>query len=152
MLPAKRANRPTNLKDPSKIHAPRQEKRLAGVLGGRVTNGSGNQAEKGDVRVKGVIRLEAKCTRRKSFSVTREMVDKIEDAAAGCASEELPVIHVEFLTPSGDREKGLYIMREADVERLIVELLHAKSDESLTTARAKHTPTKLEPPNIRRRK
>jgi Holliday junction resolvase len=54
---------------------------------------------KGDVRKKRVLRLECKCTKNKSFSVTREMVEKIENAALGAG--EVPAILIEFLGPDG---------------------------------------------------
>lgn len=80
-------------------HSKKQEKREAKRLGGRLTPASGAKATKGDVKVKGVLRLEAKATVNKSFSVTREMVRKIEDAAL--SSGEMPAIVVEFLEPDG---------------------------------------------------
>lgn len=141
MLPTKRKDK-TRLSDPSKRHAPRHEKSLAQALGANLTRGSGNQTEKGDARIKGVLRLEAKCTRRKSFSVTRDMVDKIEDAAASCPGMEIPAMHIEFLSPSGAREKGLYLLREEDVENLIAELTNADPNERHARARGKLTPTK----------
>lgn len=118
MLPTRRGDK-TRLTDPSKRRAPKQEKELSKVLGARQTNGSGNQTEKGDLRIKGTFRVEAKCTRNKSFSVTRELIDKLENAAYMTRTPEMPVLHVEFLTPEGVREKGLYIMLEEDVEELI---------------------------------
>jgi hypothetical protein len=74
--------------------APKQEKSLALRLRGLTTAASGSREVKGDVRVRRVLRLEAKTTKNKSFSVTLEMVRKIEEAAAGGA--ELPAIVVEF--------------------------------------------------------
>lgn len=123
-LPTRRADR-TRLKDPSKRHAPKHERSLADKLGAKLTPGSGNQAIKGDLRIRGVARIEAKCTRRKSFSVSRDVWSKIQDAAGSGAEHEIPVLHVEFLDSSGDRECGLYILREEDVETLIQEAVHA---------------------------
>lgn len=71
-----------------------QEKELAERTGGKVTRGSGCGNEKGDVRVRRLLRIEAKTTQHKSFSVTREMVEKIENAAV--AHGEVPIIVVEF--------------------------------------------------------
>lgn len=79
--------------------APRQERETAKRLGGLTIKGSGSGDTKGDLRVKRVIRVEAKCTTQKSFSVTRDMVDKIENA--GLAAGELPAIEIEFLDPKG---------------------------------------------------
>jgi len=71
-----------------------QETEIANEIGGRKTLASGALDEKGDVRIKGVVRIEAKTTQHKSFSVTREMIHKIEEAAV--AFGEIPVIVVEF--------------------------------------------------------
>lgn len=74
--------------------APKQEKALMKRIGGVLTPASGARDVKGDVRLKRVLRVEAKTTKNKSFSVTLEMIDKIEQAAASGA--ELPVIVIEF--------------------------------------------------------
>lgn len=78
----------------SHIRSRKQEKEVAKRIGGRTTPASGSREEKGDCRKKGVVRVECKTTSHKSFSVTLEMIDKIEEAAF--SSEELPVILVEF--------------------------------------------------------
>jgi hypothetical protein len=79
--------------------SPRQEAELAKRTGGRVTRGSGCGNEKGDIRIKGIARIEAKTTKHKSFSVTQEMLDKIEEAAI--TSGELPALVIEFLDDKG---------------------------------------------------
>jgi hypothetical protein len=86
---------------PHKAHqrAPKQEKELAKRIGGKTVRGSGCGSEKGDVRIKGVARLEAKTTSHASFSITRDMVRKIETAAMSCG--EVPAIVVEFLSKDG---------------------------------------------------
>ena len=76
------------------------EKRVAKEVGGRRTSGSGNKKEKGDVRLQGVLRIEHKATQHKSFSVTADMLDKIELAARGC--DEIPILVVEFLDSRGE--------------------------------------------------
>ena len=76
-------------------HAPKQEAALATRLGGRVVAGSGAGQEKGDVRLEGLMRIECKCTQHKSFSITRKLVDKIEEEAL--SSDEIPAMVVEFL-------------------------------------------------------
>lgn len=63
-------------------------------LKGTRTPASGARDVKGDVRVRRVLRVEAKTTKNASFSVTLDMVRKIEEAAASGA--ELPAIVVEF--------------------------------------------------------
>lgn len=85
---------------PAHNRAPVQEKEIAARLGGRVTKASGAmEMEKGDVRLHSVLRVEAKTTSNKSFSVTREMIDKIQNAALGAG--ELPCMEIEFLGPDG---------------------------------------------------
>lgn len=71
-----------------------QEASLAKRVKGLTTPASGARDVKGDVRVRRVLRIEAKTTKNKSFSVTLEMVRKIEEAAA--SGGELPAIIVEF--------------------------------------------------------
>ena len=72
-----------------------QEKEAAARLGGRITKASGAGAfEKGDVRVKGLLRVEAKTTKHKSFSVTGEMLDKIEQQAV--MAGEFPAMEIEI--------------------------------------------------------
>lgn len=80
-------------------YSKKQEKNLAKKLGGRTTLASGSQREKGDVRVKGVKRIECKCTQHKSFSITMEMIEKIK-AAAMC-NDETPFIQVDFINKEG---------------------------------------------------
>jgi Holliday junction resolvase len=81
--------------------APKQERELAKRSGGRLTPGSGSKTQKGDVRnAYGVFRIEAKTTMKKSFSVTREMVRKIEDASL--PNGEVPAIVIEFLNDEGE--------------------------------------------------
>jgi hypothetical protein len=85
---------------PAHRRAPDQERELAAKVGGRVVARSGAGVfEKADVRRVGVLRLEAKVTSSRSFSVTREMLRKLEDAAAGAG--ELPALIVEFLGADG---------------------------------------------------
>ncbi len=88
-----RAEKTRNLSN-SHRRSVKQEASLAKTLGGRVTAGSGNKDIKGDVRIKGVARIEAKTTLNKSFSVTREMINKIENAAVN--SGEIPAMVIEF--------------------------------------------------------
>lgn len=88
------------VKKAAHARSPKQENELAERLSGKRVKGSGSGFEKGDVRVKNKILIEAKCTEKKSFSVTREMLTKIEDAA--CGQGELPVMVIEFL-PDGKK-------------------------------------------------
>lgn len=74
--------------------AVKQETELAKRVKGLKTAASGSREVKGDVRRKGVMRIEAKTTKNKSFSVTLDMIQKISDAAVSAA--EVPVLVVEF--------------------------------------------------------
>lgn len=142
MLPVRRKDK-TKVTDPSKRRAPKQERELAKALGGSLTPASGAKAVKGDVRIKGFARVEAKCTRNKSFSVTLDILEKIEDAAASCADGEVPVLHVEFLDPAGRRIKGLYVLREVDAEELLTKgAQDAHVDGKPATARGGITPVR----------
>lgn len=89
-------------------HAPKMERRLAAELGGRAVKGSGAGREKGDVRVKGLLRVEAKCTKRDSFSITGPMLDKIEAAAIGAG--EVPAVVVEFVDKAGKPVRSVAVM------------------------------------------
>lgn len=75
------------------------EKDLAKRVKGYRTAGSGNKNEKGDVRLRGVARIEHKATQNESFRVTKEMLQKIELAARGC--DETPILIVDFLDERG---------------------------------------------------
>lgn len=85
-----------------------QEKALALRVGGRVTPGSGNGSIKGDVRKRGVVRIEAKTTKSKSFSVTLDMIRKIEDAAL--PSNEMPMLVIEFIDADGKPLKEVAVV------------------------------------------
>lgn len=102
--------------------APKQEKRLAIRVGGRTTVASGSKHEKGDVRKKRVVRIEAKTTKHRSFSVTTEMIAKIEEAALAC--DEMPVIVVEL--NNGD-ERGR--VEVAIVPIYVLDMLSKSDDE-----------------------
>lgn len=94
--------------DNAKTRSLTQEKQRAKELGGYATRGSGAGREKGDVRKKGVLRLECKTTSAKSFRVTQEMIDKIEEAAL--THDEVPAIEVEFLNESGKPYRSVTII------------------------------------------
>lgn len=85
-----------------------QERELAKRIGGEVTRGSGNgKWQKGDIQLKGVLRIEAKTTKNKSFSVTREMWRKIEEEAM--TNDETPIIVIEFIDDKGNPESSLAV-------------------------------------------
>lgn len=89
------------------IRAPKQEREVAKRIGGKVTPGSGSGEEKADVRVRGVHRIECKATARQSFSVTRDMLDKLTTAAH--TAGEMPLLVVEFL-PTDDHAGGTVVV------------------------------------------
>lgn len=89
-----REERTKNLSN-SHRRAVKQEKEAATRFKGFRTPASGSRDIKGDVRVKGVARIEAKTTKNKSFSVTLEMAQKIEEAALS-GGGEIPILLVEF--------------------------------------------------------
>jgi hypothetical protein len=94
-----RRSKKTAGKSAGYVRAPKQERTLAARLGGDRVKGSGAGDTKGDVRVRGILRVEAKTTSAQSFRVTRQMVNDISDAGAGAG--ELPVIVIEFLGGDG---------------------------------------------------
>lgn len=100
---------------PSHRRAPKQEMSLAKMLKGSRTPASGARDVKGDVRVRRLLRVEAKTTKHRSFSVTLDMLRKIEQAALGTG--EMPAIVVEFNDGNG-RPLGslavvpLYVLQE----------------------------------------
>lgn len=101
---------------PSYRRAKKQEKELALRGGGRAVPGSGNGLQKGDVsKFCGVYRVEAKTTKNNSFSVTREMVRKIEDAAL--PHGELPAIIIEFNDGQGRAEMEVAVVPVWALER-----------------------------------
>jgi hypothetical protein len=80
----------------------RQETRLANDTGARVQRGSGSLPwAKGDVRKRGIFRAECKFTKKKSFSVTRTILDKIRSE---CDYNETPVLDVTFVGEHGATE------------------------------------------------
>lgn len=97
--------------------APHQERDIAKRLKGTTTKASGAKDEKGDVRVRGTVRVEAKCTSNKSFSITREMIEKIESAALGAG--EVPYVEVEFVDKFGKKLATVAVMPVWGVDLLV---------------------------------
>lgn len=79
---------------PSHARSKEQEKETALRVGGKQVHRSGAGLVKGDVRVKGVARIENKTTKNKSFSITTELLDKLENAVAG--AREIPFMQIEI--------------------------------------------------------
>ncbi len=101
----------------AKQRSRQQEHQLARRIGGRPTPGSGNGSEKGDVRLHRVARIEAKTTTKASFSLTVEIVEKIE--AAAMSSGEVPAIVVEFIGADGKPKHELCIMPSWALQSLL---------------------------------
>lgn len=77
----------------------RQEMSLAGDTDSRTQKGSGALPwAKGDVRKRGIFRAECKFTRAKSYTVTRETLEKIRGE---CDTGETPLLDIQFLDSHG---------------------------------------------------
>lgn len=113
---------PKRLKAPTPSHARsrEQEKGLAKQIGGVRVKASGAGVEKGDVRLKNFVRIEAKTTKNKSFSVTEELVEKLEDSVLG--SGEVPLFHIEILSGA----KKCIVMPEWALDLIVEALKEAK--------------------------
>lgn len=97
--------------------APKQEKNVATRIKGRTISGSGSGNKKGDVFVKGIARIECKTTQNKSFSITKDMLEKISNAGIG--NDELPVMVIEFLDSKGLPDDEVAVMPMWALELLI---------------------------------
>lgn len=113
----RRAKTKPNKPSRSHVRSRKQEKEIAHKIGGRVVHRSGAGDEKGDVRVRRLVRIEAKTTKHKSFSVTKAMYDKIDEAAT--MTGEYPVIAVEFNT-EGQAGATLAILPMYALEELLL--------------------------------
>ena len=116
---------PKRLKEqtPSHARAKVQEKETAARLGGKVTNGSGNWHEKGDVRLRKITRIECKTTKNRSFSVSVALLEKLEAACFGAG--EIPMFEIEL-----ELGKHRVCVLPGDAIDLIVELLESRRDGS----------------------
>lgn len=73
----------------------KRERKIAGIIGGRTQVASGAMPwAKGDIRKKGKYRIEHKSCENKSFSLTRDLLDKITSEAS---YGEMPMMVIEFL-------------------------------------------------------
>jgi Holliday junction resolvase len=97
--------------------SPKQERTLAKKLGGLRHSRSGAGLKKGDISLSRVVRVECKSTQQKSFYVSREMVDKITNAAG--VTDELPVIVVEFLDERGNATHELVVISMQSFQGLL---------------------------------
>jgi hypothetical protein len=86
----------------------RQEDDIAENLGGRRQPGSGAiEGVKGDVRIYGRYRAEAKYTRNKSYRVTREELNKIRGE---CSGHETPLFVIDFVDPDTGRNPDRWVL------------------------------------------
>ncbi len=97
--------------------APKQERGIAKRLGGDLVPRSGAGPVKGDVRVHGVVRIEAKTTAKKSFAITHHLVDQIEEAAV--ATGEIPVAQVQFINEQGTVTRSVCIVPDWVLEEVV---------------------------------
>lgn len=110
-------------KTPSHARAPQQEKAIAKRIGGSLVKGSGCGSVKGDVRLRGFVRVEAKTTKNDSFRVTTELVEKLESAVFG--SGEIPIMQVELASGKA----RILVMPDWALD-LIVEAIRGRDTES----------------------
>lgn len=105
---------------PAHRRSKKQERELAARGGGRLVNRSGAGPEKADVKkYNQVFRIEAKTTSRKSFSVTRAMVDQLETVAL--AHGELPAFVIEFVDEQGRPVREVAVVPTSVLDSLNVE-------------------------------
>ena len=107
----RKSSKDKNYKYSAQKRSPEQEQEMAELIGGEKIPGSGSKTQKGDVRKKGIVRIENKTTSKKSFRVTREMIDKIEEASL--QYNELPIIEVEFFEEGRPYNSVLVIPKHA---------------------------------------
>ncbi|MET0465359.1 MAG: hypothetical protein ABW007_19515 [Chitinophagaceae bacterium] len=105
-------------------YAPKQERRLAKKLGASLTKASGAQSEKGDIRQRGIYRIECKSTENKSYSLTRETYHKIASAAA--SANEIPCMTVDFLNENGGVQESLAIISVENLKSILKELSNVR--------------------------
>jgi len=101
---------------PSHLRAREQEREAAKRVRGSLTPASGAKDIKGDVRKTGVCRIECKTTKHSSFSVTLDMVRRIEEAALPYG--EMPIILVEFNDGAGKKVAELAIVPSYILDQL----------------------------------
>lgn len=89
-----------------------QEQDLAEELGARVQPNSGAMTgSKGDVRKKGVFRLEAKFTHAESFSL---QLDDLHKIAGECAGFEKPLVVIDFVEQGTSKLKDRFAVLQFD--------------------------------------
>jgi len=96
----------------------KQEVDIAAELGGTTQPGSGNQrGAKGDVRKKGELRVEAKFTTARSFSLK---LDELYKISGECGLGERPVFVIDFLEPGTRKPKDRFaVIHFEDLKELL---------------------------------
>lgn len=102
---------------PSHRRAPKQENEIAKLIKGRKTAASGAKDVKGDVRLRKVVRIECKTTKNKSFSVTLDMIETLEEAAV--LTGEMPIFIIEFNDGKGRKLKDIAVCPSYVLDTLI---------------------------------
>lgn len=94
---------------PTRYYSDKQEKRTAKVLGGSVQVGSGcSSFAKGDVSTeKCLIECKTSVTEKKSFSIKRDVLDKIEEQAFSM-KKPYPILAFNF----GEDTPNYYVLNE----------------------------------------
>jgi hypothetical protein len=95
-----------------------QERDIAEELGARVQPASGAMSgAKGDVRKKGVFRLEAKFTRASSYTLHLEDLEKI---AGECGVSEKPIVVIDYLEPGTSKLRDRFaVLHFHDMKELL---------------------------------
>lgn len=94
----------------------RQEKEVAQRLV-RVVRGSGRLIEKGDVRVKGLVRVECKTTTAKSYRILLDDLKKLALYAGGAG--EIPVFLIEFIDQHGKKNGEVAVVEFHHLQEII---------------------------------
>jgi hypothetical protein len=104
--------------------APKQEKETVKRLGGRAIPASGSRFRKADAELPNVARIECKATKHDSFSVTKKMMQTVEDA--GLLEGQVPVIQIEFVDNDSNVEYACYVIKRKDMEHILGRLADAE--------------------------
>lgn len=115
MLRESKSNK--NFKYPAQEYSRTQEKNSANDFGGSVTVGSGNKRVKGDVRFKGLFRLESKATSKRSYSLKFDDLEKIENVALSAG--ELAFFQVDFIDSEKKPIKKVIVLPEYVFQELL---------------------------------
>jgi hypothetical protein len=113
-------------KSPAYRRSRKQEKETAKRLGGRTVIASGAKFRKGDAEVPGIARIECKATGADSFRVTKEMLDKIDNAAIG--NDQIAIIEIEFVDQLGKPIDSVCVLRRSALTALLNRLADGSSE------------------------